>query len=374
MRSLLTSNRPNVWFQLGPHLGGGGFADVYRCLAIRYCVWDEPPPLALKVLREAWDPEIFWRFVAEARILNAVRHPNLVPAVEINLQHDPPYYVMPLMKETLEERLSEWLKRDEVYRTKYAIDGVILPVCRALEMLHSRQIFHLDLKPANIFFDDAGVARLGDLGICHFPAVYFPGISLQTIGIGTEGYSAPETLRFGIGSPQSDVYSVGIVLYEMIMGFLPHRNWWYRPDRRPSIRHSNSCHAHIDQVIAKMINPDASRRYSNISVVLRDLTTISRDYLPQLPAYLEPTPQFQTLDDALLFQVLNFGYNAPVQPPRLVDRIGFQHAQRSPLGLRPPPRFPRLVDRVGLQPPGPLQLPRRLGLLPPPPRPRLGQW
>ena len=365
MRSLLTSNRPNVWFQLGPHLGGGGFADVYRCLAIRYCLSDTLPPLALKILRDAWDPEIFWRFVAEARIMNAVRHPNLVPAVEINLQHDPPYYVMPLMQETLGQRLREWLQRGEVYRAKYAIEDVILPVCRALEMLHSRQIFHLDFKPANIFFDAAGVARLGDLGICHFPAIYFPDVSLQMVGIGTEGYSAPETLRFGIGTPQSDVYSVGIVLYEMIMGFRPPINWWHRTECRPSLRHPNSCHGYVDQVIAKMIDRNPSGRYSNISIVLRDLTTISRDYLPQLPAYVEPTPQFQTLDDALLSQVLNFGYGVPVQPPRLVDRIGLRHAQRSP-GLQPPPRFPRLADLVR-QP----QHNQRLGLLPPP---RLGQW
>src|SRR5260370_38241899 len=121
MRAILTSHRPNVWFQLGPHLGGGGFADVYRCLAIRYLVSEQLPPLALKILRDAWDPEIFRRFIAEARILNGVRHPNLVPAGEINLQHYPPYYVMPLMKETLSERLTKWLKRGEVYATTYTI-------------------------------------------------------------------------------------------------------------------------------------------------------------------------------------------------------------------------------------------------------------
>jgi serine/threonine protein kinase len=374
MRALLTSNRPNVWFQLGPQLGGGGFADVYRCLAIRYLVSEQLPPMALKILRDACDPEIFRRFVAEARILNGVRHPNLVPAVEINLEHSPPYYVMPLMKETLFERLSEFLRRGEVYRAKYAIEDVIIPVCRALEKLHSRQIFHLDVKPANIFFDGQGVAKLGDLGICHFPAIYFPGISLQVVGIGTEGYSAPETLRFGIGTPQSDVYSVGIVFYEMIMGFRPPINWWLRTDRRPSLLHPNSCHGYVDQVIARMIDPDPRRRYANISLVLRDLTTINRDYLPQLLAYVQPAPQFQTLDDALLSQLLNFGYGAPVQAPRLVDRIGPRHAQPPPLGLQPPPRFPRLADPAGLQPLGqqpPPRLPRRLGLLPPPPR--LGQ-
>src|SRR5258708_9580985 len=111
MRALLTSNRPNVWFQLGQNLGGGGFADVYRCLAIRYLVSEQLPPMALKILRDAWDPEILRRFVAEARILNGVRHPNLVPAVEINLQHSPPYYVMPLMKDTLSERLTRFLHR-----------------------------------------------------------------------------------------------------------------------------------------------------------------------------------------------------------------------------------------------------------------------
>lgn len=353
MRALLTSNRPNVWFQLGPHLGGGGFADVYRCLAIRYCLSEELPPLALKILRDAWDPEIFSRFVAEARILNVVRHPNLVPAVEINLQHDPPYYVMPLMQETLEQRLRRRLQRGEVYRAKYAIEHVVLPVCRALEMLHSRQIFHLDFKPANIFFDAAGVARLGDLGICHFPAIYFPDLSLRTIGMGTEGYWAPETLRLGIGSPQSDVYSVGIVLYEMIMGFLPPRNWWHTAEYRPSLRHPNSCHAYVDRVIAMMINPNLKMRYSNISVAVRDLITINRDYLSPLPAYLQPAPQFRSPADALRpQQFLPGAYAVAPRFPRLADLVRHQEPRR-PLGLQPAPQFQRLVNLANLLHPRP---------------------
>src|SRR5260370_38114699 len=130
---------------------------------MRSRVAEHLPQMALKILGDACDPEFFRRFVAEARILSGVRHPNLVPAVEINLEHSPPYYVMPLMKETLFERLSEFLRRGEVYRAKYAIEDVIIPVCRALEMLHSRQIFHLDVKPANIFFAGKGVAKLRDL-------------------------------------------------------------------------------------------------------------------------------------------------------------------------------------------------------------------
>jgi len=341
MGPLLTSNRPNVWFQLGSKVGGGGFADVYRCVAIRYLVTDQFPMVALKILREAWDPDIFRRFVAEARIQNGLRHPNLVPAVEINLQHDPPFYVMPLMKETLSNRLARWLKNRQVYQSKGAIEEVVIPVCRALKMLHSRYIFHLDVKPANIFFDQQGVARLGDLGICHFPAVYFPGFRFSTIGIGTEGYSAPETLRFGIGSPESDVYSVGVVFYEMLMGFRPPANWWHRADCRPSYQHPNSCHPFVDEIIAKMVNPDARRRYSNMSLVLQDLTTVTRDYLPQLPAYSQPAPRLQTLNDLLLLHG-HFGY-APAQIPRLVDQIVPQQVP-SPLGSPLAARLARLAD------------------------------
>ncbi len=339
MSTFLTSNRPNIFFRLGPHLGGGGFADVYRCLAIEYVLRSRVSALAVKILRNAWDPEVLNRFIAEAHILKGVRHPNLVPVVDINLNHDPPYYLMPLMRETLADLLARHRRANGIPRTRDAIRKVILPISRALAVLHSRGIFHRDVKPANIFFDARGVAMLGDLGICHFPTVYFPSLSLQTLGMGTPGYTAPETLKFGIGTPQSDTYSVGIVLYEMITGFLPPKAWWHNPACRPSLRHPRSCHPYVDEVIAKMTCSNPRLRYATISAAIENLQTIDRDYLSRLPAYAPPIPLIGAAYGLGAPQLPSMGPRRRVM--RLANLIGaprvFPQQQHRPIGYALPP-------------------------------------
>lgn len=262
-------------------------ANVYRCNLVRYDGFPAGAQFAIKVLREAWDSENVWRFREEAQLLSRLRHPHLMPAVQVHLEHDPPYYVMPVMKETLAQHLAAMRARDELYRAKYALERILLPVCSAVQYLHLRSIVHRDIKPHNIFFDAAGAPKLGDLSICHWSRAF--RFERTWCGMGTQGYTAPETLESGIATTQSDIYSLGVVLYEIITGRLPVYYWWYRAENRPSAQHPRSCHRHVDDLLVSMTHPNPENRYPAVAAVVRDMRLLMDTYLPSLALY-RPLP------------------------------------------------------------------------------------
>jgi serine/threonine protein kinase len=263
-------------------------ADVYRCSLVRSDGLPASAQFAVKVLREAWDGENVLRFSEEAHLLRRLRHPYLVPAIQVHLEHYPPYYVMPVMKETLAEHLAGMKPRNELYRAKYALEHFLLPVCSAALYLHSRKIWHRDIKPQNIFLDSAGKPRLGDLSICHWSRP-FP-FERTWCGMGTRGYTAPETLQTGTASPQSDIYSLGVVFYEIITGRLPAYYWWNRAGNRPSVQHPRSCHPHVDELLVRMTHPDPGLRYTSVADTMRDMRLLTDVYLPSLPLYRRVPP------------------------------------------------------------------------------------
>jgi serine/threonine-protein kinase len=228
------------WYRIVGVVARGGYGDVYQCSIVSQFGALSQSHVAVKALRDISDLESARRFQHEVITQRRLRHPNLLSIIDFNLNHKPPYFVMPLMKETLANRLARMHRVNHVFRAKPALDDVLLPLCRVISYLHSNRIYHRDIKPANIFFDFHGRTKLGDLGICHGN---LRALLVQTQGgIGTHGYTAPETLRTGIASPQSDVYSLGIVLGEMITGRKLPLRWWYNRNNWPSVQHPRSCH------------------------------------------------------------------------------------------------------------------------------------
>ncbi len=250
---------------------------------------------AVKVLRDTNDPENLRRFAREANLLRGLRHPNLIRAVEINLSHDPPYFIMERMQETLCTRLQRMLSQNKVYRAKPALESVLLPLCKAVAHLHFRNIYHRDIKPANIYFDSKDNPILGDFGICNERRLWTA--QLTWCGLGTPHYTAPETLQSGVASPQSDIFSLGIVLYEMLTGCKPWGYWWNDRNIRPSVQHPRSCHHYIDDLLIKI---EPSMRYSAVGLVMRDMLLLMRTHLPGMPAY------------------------RPAPPPRIPPQLGYQ--------------------------------------------------
>lgn len=202
-------------YRLGPVLGRGGMAEVRRGRDLRL-----ERPVAVKLLRAelASDPQLRARFEREARAAARLRHPHAVwiydTGEDAGLR---PFIVMELLPgETLADRISAGpLPESSVRRLASEILG-------ALDAAHSAGILHRDVKPANILFNDEGAAKVADFGIAKTTEA---GVDtdLTTTGhvLGTLAYLAPERTEGKAATPASDLWSLGVVLYEALTGQRP---------------------------------------------------------------------------------------------------------------------------------------------------------
>lgn len=194
-------------------LGEGGMAAVYKAYDTRLERY-----VAVKVIRSDFkrDPDFLKRFEREAKALAQLTHPNIVHINDFGEQEDIAYLVMDFIPGgTLKSRFQFPLPYSEAIR-------VLLPLGRALEYAHRMKIIHRDVKPANILLTESGEPMLSDFGLAkimaHESAHDLTGTGM---GIGTPDYMAPEQW-LGQFSPQTDVYALGVVLYELVTGRRPY--------------------------------------------------------------------------------------------------------------------------------------------------------
>jgi len=207
----------------------------------------------------------FERFVREARIASALKHPNLVEAYDFSADNG--YLVMEYMTGgSLASRLGRHLEPSTARR-------MALDILGGLELAHRRGIVHRDVKPANIFFDARGTAKLGDFGVAHLIDLG----QTQTGGlIGTLAYMSPEQITGAPLTVAADLYSLGVTLFEALTGRLPFQGPDFVAEHlgstppRPSEIDSNLA-AGWDPIIASLLEKSPSERCDSIDELRRAL-------------------------------------------------------------------------------------------------------
>jgi serine/threonine-protein kinase len=199
-------------FRLDDFLGEGAMARVFRATRT-----DTGQVVALKLLKPklAADPTYLRRFVHEARAAGEVRHPNLVPILEAGEVDGRPYLAAAFVGgRSLGDMIAE--------RGPLAFPDVVRIAQQAgagLDALHAQGLIHRDIKPANILLEPDGTAAVTDFGLAKGPA--YTVLTNPGQVMGTLDYLAPELIRGGKGTAQSDLYAFGCVIYECLTGKPP---------------------------------------------------------------------------------------------------------------------------------------------------------
>jgi serine/threonine protein kinase/tetratricopeptide (TPR) repeat protein len=278
--------------RLGPYeilvlIGAGGMGEVYRGRDARL-----GRDIAIKVLPERFaTPVARERFLREARACSALSHPNICAIYDLGDSGGRPFLVMELLEgETLRRRIkSHPLNPDEVL--DFAIQ-----LARALESAHAKGIVHRDIKPANVMVTPQGQVKILDFGLAKINSAAsttsgeeqetaaMDDLTVAGTTIGTYAYMSPEQARGGIVDARSDVWSLGVVIYEMATGsrlfsgntaavVLEHL-FTQRPE--PVRKCNPQAPSELDPIIAKALEKDVSQRYQSASEMRADLERIGR--------------------------------------------------------------------------------------------------
>ena len=257
-------------YKIQEKIGNGGMATVYKALdqiLNRY--------VAVKVLREEFttDEEFIKRFNAEAQSAARLTHPNIVSVYDVGQEYNIYYIVMELIQG---KTLKQIIEEDGHLSWKWAVN-IAIQIASALEMAHKNNIIHRDIKPHNIMITEDGVAKVTDFGIAK--AVSNSTITAFGTTLGSVHYFSTEHARGGYTDSKSDLYSLGVVMYEMVTGKVPFdadtpvsvalKHMQEEPV--PPIKVNKEIPFAVNQIILKAMKKDPNERYQNASEMIKDL-------------------------------------------------------------------------------------------------------
>jgi serine/threonine-protein kinase len=199
-------------YRLIERIGKGGMGEVYRAEHLRLGRESAVKLLPANLIGEA---DFLRRFEREALSAAELTHPNILAIYDYGEQDGTPYLVMPYIKGgTLKDRL----QRGDITPTQFA--RYLTQIAEALDFAHAKGIVHRDVKPANVLIDEHEQAYLGDFGIAK-ALEGSESLTRTGMGVGTPEYMAPEQAQ-GRADPRSDLYALGIMVYQLITGRVPY--------------------------------------------------------------------------------------------------------------------------------------------------------
>ena len=260
-------------YRLDEKIGSGGMSSVYRAFDPTLERW-----VAIKLMHRdiSHDPDQLERFRREARAVARLNHPHVVTVIDAGEDDGAPYIVFEYVEgETLKDRIRRLGRLPVSEAVAYAIE-----IGRALEAAHASRLVHRDVKPQNVLIDPDGRAKVTDFGIAR--SLEAQGLTATGRVLGTTDYVSPEQALGHEVTGQSDIYSLGVVLYEMLTGEVPYKADTQvavamkhvrepLPDvqrRRPEI--SASLAAVVEHATAK----ETQNRYQDVGQMVHDLEEV----------------------------------------------------------------------------------------------------
>lgn len=290
-------------FRLLEKLGSGAFGTVYRAFDTRL---DREVAVKVPTKRVLADVELRSRFEREARAAAAVQHANICPIFEVGEHQNIPFYSMALIRGG---SLRQVMGRQSFWEPKQVL-GLMKKLANALAAAHEAGLVHRDLKPENILIDDRGQPVIADFGLAKQRNADQTKLTATGLVMGTPAYMAPEQVKGAESSPASDVFSLGIIFYEILCGTRPFEgdqqqvmrkiaasDWMPPPPQ--SLR--NDISKELSDLVMRCLSKDPEYRLTSMQHLLAEIRNVSRTLSneSQRPAELPTDPRVESLIESL---------------------------------------------------------------------------
>jgi eukaryotic-like serine/threonine-protein kinase len=275
-------------YRIDAPIARGGMSTVFRGVDTRL-----DRPVAIKVMdpKFAGDPQFLTRFEFEARAVAKLKHPALVAVYDQGIDGEYPFLIMELVEGgTLRELL-----RERGPMPPHAVRAVAEPVLEAIGVAHRAGLVHRDIKPENVLVSDAGDVKIADFGLVR--AVAASNMTSASVILGTAAYLAPEQVTSGQSDARSDVYSFGILIFELLTGRTP-----FTGDTSLSIAYQRverdvpspsqfiaGVPPEFDALVARATSREPAHRFADATEMAAELRRIATEL--RLPEYRVPAPR-----------------------------------------------------------------------------------
>lgn len=263
-------------YEITEQIGSGGMADVYKAVDLI-----ENRTVAVKILKDEFsqNAEFLRRFRNESKAIAVLSHPNIVKIYDVGLTDEIKFIVMEYIDGIT---LKDFIEQQGVLRWKDALH-FITQILRALQHAHDKGIVHRDIKPQNIMLFEDGTIKVMDFGIARFSRI--DGKTLSDKTVGSVHYISPEQARGDMTDERSDIYSVGVMLYEMLTGRKP-----YEADTPVAIalKHMQeecvppreiiaSIPEALEEIVLHAMEKNPAMRYQSAAEMIKDIDTFKLD-------------------------------------------------------------------------------------------------
>ena len=278
-------------YEILEKIGSGGMSDVYKAKCHKL-----NRPVAVKVLKQEYsaDKNFVSKFWAEAQSAACLTHSNIVNVYDVGNEQDVYYIVMELVEGIT---LKKYIEKKGKLEVRESI-GIAMQVCQGIEAAHEQKIIHRDIKPQNIMISKDGKVKVTDFGIARAATTQ----TISSNAMGSVHYISPEQARGGYCDERSDIYSMGIVLYEMLTGQVPFEGestvqvalMHIQTEMVPPTMHEPTIPVSLEKIILKCTQKKPESRYASVAALIADLRralmTPDEDFVKIVPVITSNDP------------------------------------------------------------------------------------